>query len=98
MTSSGELVRMIGSHGSNLGQLSFPYGIVGDDEDRVIVSESGNSRISIFSPTGDFNCCFGEHGAEPGKFDHPRHLCLNSKKQLIVADEMNQRMQVFENY
>ena len=98
LTSSGELVRKIGSQGSNPGQLNFPYGVITDDKGRVVVSESGNSRISVFSQTGDFICSFGEHGAEPGQFDHPRHLCLNSKKQLIVADEMNQRLQVFENY
>lgn len=98
LTMNGDLVRKIGSHGSNPGQLNFPYGIVVDDEDRIIVSESGNSRISVFSQMGDLIRCFGELGTEPGKFDHPRHLCLNSRKQLIVADEMNQRLQVFDNY
>lgn len=98
LTMSGDLVRKIGSHGSNPGQLNFPYGIVIDNEDRIIVSESGNSRISIFSQMGDFIRCFGELGSELGKFDHPRHLCLNSRKQLIVADEMNQRLQVFDSF
>ena len=98
LTMNGDLVRKIGSCGSNPGQLDFPYGLVVDDKGRCIVSESGNSRISIFSQTGDFVHCFGELGTEPGKFDHPRHLCLNSRKQLIVADEMNQRLQVFDNY
>ena len=98
LTTGGDLVRKIGSCGSNPGQLYFPYGVVITDDDGIIVSESGNSRISIFSQTGDFIRCFGELGNEPGKFDHPRHLCLNSRKQLIVADEMNQRLQVFDNY
>ncbi len=98
LTMNGDLVRKIGSHGSNPGQLNFPYGIVIDGEDRIIISESGNSRISIFSQLGDFIRCFGELGNAPGKFDHPRHLCLNSRKQLIVADEMNQRLQVFDSY
>ena len=96
VTVGGDLVRKIGgSHGSSPGQINFPYGVVVSD-DYIIVSESGNSRISIFSLTGDFIRCFGELGTEPGKFDHPRHLCLNSRRQLIVADEMNQRLQIFE--
>ena len=34
---NGDLVSKFGSHGSNPGQLDFPYGIVIDDEDRIIV-------------------------------------------------------------
>ena len=96
LTTDGDLVRKIGTPGSNPGQLSFPYGVTISGRSNIIVSESGNSRISIFSPTGDFLCCFGELGNDPGQFDHPRHLCLNSRRQLIVSDEMNQRLQLFE--
>lgn len=96
LTTDGDIVGQIGSHGSMPGQLNFPYGVAVTEDDHIIVSESGNSRISVFTMTGEFVRCFGEQGKEPGKFDHPRHLCLSSRRQLIVADEMNQRLQVFE--
>ena len=92
----GSIHSKFGGKGHGPGDLYFPYGIAVEPLScSVIVTETGNNRISVFSSTGEFLRSFGRRGAEPGMFDHPRHVCVNSRGELIVADEMNQRLQVF---
>ena len=78
------------------GQLRNPYGIACSEDGSIIVAESGNDRISIFSSTGEFIRFFGRSGSEPGRFNHPSHVCINSEGHLLVVDEVNYRIQVFE--
>lgn len=78
------------------GQLRNPYGVACSEDGSIIVAESGNDRISVFSSTGEFKCCFGGSGSEPGMFNYPSHVCINSKGQILVVDEANKRIQVFE--
>ena len=97
MNEDGRIIRPIGGDkGSNPGQLNLPYGVALDSQGRVIVSEKGNCRISVFSANGQFETCFGSKGFLPGQFNVPRHVCVNSSGQIVVADEQNQRIQIFE--
>ena len=60
--------------------LKYPAGIAIDRRsqvvvaDRIIVSESGNHRISLFTANGKFLRCFRKKGTQPGMFQYPRHL------------------------
>lgn len=93
---SGSILGKLGSTGHAPGELYYPYGVAVAKNGSIVITESGNYRISVFSPSGQFQQCFGRRGAEPGMFDHPRHLCVTSKGEIVVADEMNQRLQVFQ--
>ncbi len=53
--SNGEFVRIIGGvHGSGDGELDTPHGVVLDSKGRIIVNDSGNKRVSVFSHEGEF--------------------------------------------
>ena len=53
-TTSGKFLSKFGSQGSGAGQLCSPRGICLDPDGRVFVSESNNSRVSVFNPDGTF--------------------------------------------
>ena len=69
--------------------------VIVDPEGRVIVTDTGNKRIAIFGPDGEFIAEFGEEGFAPGQFNEPVGLALDVDGNLYVADTWNQRIQSF---
>lgn len=55
----------------------------------------GNSRVSRFSPKGDFIASWGMPGGEPGQFDTPHSIALGPDGTIYVADRGNARLQIF---
>jgi sugar lactone lactonase YvrE len=54
-TSDGKFVRIIGGKkGSGPGELQLPHGVVVDRQGRIIVADSDNKRLSVFSKDGAF--------------------------------------------
>ena len=97
LTPEGEVMNAIGAEkGSHLGKLSGPYGVAVTADGKVVISERGDSRISVYSLEGTRIFSFGCRGSDPGHFNQPRHVCANSNNQILVADEMNQRVQIFD--
>ena len=96
LTAYGQLLAHKGKLGTAPGDLHSPHGVALDKDGKIIISELGNHRISVFMPGGEFVYCFGYRGSDPGLFHCPRHLCFNHMGQLVVADEENQRLQLFD--
>jgi DNA-binding beta-propeller fold protein YncE len=60
ITDEEELLSHLGGPGSGAGKLSFPFGAASDPlTGHLYVAEHGNSRISEFTPWGDFVKAFG---------------------------------------
>jgi DNA-binding beta-propeller fold protein YncE len=54
-TSDGKFVRIIGGKkGSGPGELQLPHGVAIDQQGRIIVADSDNKRLSVFSKEGVF--------------------------------------------
>jgi sugar lactone lactonase YvrE len=54
-TGDGKFVRIIGGKkGSKPGELQLPHGVVVDQQGRIIVADSDNKRLSVFSKDGTF--------------------------------------------
>lgn len=97
LTPDGDMINVIGGEkGNHLGMLNAPYGVAVTGDGKVVVSEKGSSRISVFSLQGSHLFSFGRKGSDPGQFNQLRHVCTNFNKQILVADEMNQRVQIFD--
>ncbi len=47
---NGELIFEFGSFGSGNGEFNNPQGIATDSKDRIIVADTGNSRVQVFEP------------------------------------------------
>lgn len=99
LTPDGDVENVIGGEkGNQLGMLNVPYGVAVTGDGKVVISEKGNCRLSVFSLQGSHLFSFGCKGSDPGQFNQLRHVCTNFNKQVLVADEMNQRVQIFDLY
>ncbi|UYV66293.1 hypothetical protein LAZ67_4001224 [Cordylochernes scorpioides] len=87
-----------GQLGSGSGQFNAPHGFcVGLDED-IVVADTNNHRIQVFTSSGDFKFCFGTEGKEDGHLWCPRKVALlPSSGHLVVCDRgcERSRMQLF---
>merc|ERR1712192_359657 len=53
-SATGQLLLKVGKYGSEAGCLDSPAGLAVDDDGNMLVADSKNHRISVFSPKGDF--------------------------------------------
>jgi len=72
-----------------------PRGIAVDSQGHVLVADTGNKRIIVYSSDGIFISQFGGEGSAAGQFDEPVGLAFDTQGNLYVADTWNQRIQVF---
>lgn len=55
----------------------------------------GNSRIAVFSSSGEYLREWGSAGSQPGQFRVPHGIVIDSRGLVYVADRENSRVQVF---
>jgi DNA-binding beta-propeller fold protein YncE len=73
-----------------------PRDVAVDASGRVFVADTGNKRIQVFGPDGQFLLALGGPGSEPGRFNEPVGLKFDGAGRLWVADTWNRRVQVFD--
>ena len=86
-----------GQKGKNQGQFRHPRAVCVDEEDNVIIADTYNHRIQIFTKNGDFIRMFGSQGQGEGQFNTPYAVCVGKgdKSHLIlIADFNNHRIQM----
>ncbi len=59
------------------------------------MADTGNKRIVIFGPDGDYITQFGTPGMGLGQLDEPVAVALDTPRNVYVTDTWNQRVQVF---
>jgi hypothetical protein len=100
-----EPLRLHAHNGAYLGPLltagSAPGAIAGalalafDQVDRLVVADTGNNRIEVFSSIASgvgFQGAFGTHGSGVGQFDRPGSLAIAPGALMYVADVGNNRI------
>lgn len=94
---NGGYINSWGVYGGGIGELSEPKTIhYSNHGNFLIVSNSANNRISIYSLGGDLIREFGALGSADGEFDAPHGLTTDSSGNIYVVDTNNQRVQVFD--
>jgi len=78
------------------GRFYGPRDVAVDGLGRVFVTDTGNKRVQVFGPEGQFLLAFGGPGSEPGRFDEPVGLKFDGSGRLWVADTWNRRLQAFD--
>ena len=79
-----------------------PRDIAVGPEGRVYVADTGNKRIQVFEPNGEFAFQWGGDGAKEGRLDEPVGIAIApadapaSSAGVYVADTWNRRVQVFD--
>jgi len=85
-----------GGLGDGPGKFRHPFRLLQDPLGRIIVSDSLNSRIKIFTPVGDPLLEFGEFGVTEGTLYRPAGLGLWGENLLLVADNYLGAIQVYD--
>ena len=73
-----------------------PYDIVRGPDGRFYVSEYRGNRISVLSPSGEWQFYIGSKGQGPGQFVGPQNLTLDEEGYLYVVDYGNRRISKFD--
>lgn len=75
--------------------LNRPQGLTMDAEGNILVCDSKNDRVVIFSPEGEFMGDFGRHGKEDGQFDRAVDITVAPDGKIAVIDLGHNRVQIF---
>src|SRR5208282_702811 len=73
-----------------------PRDVVGDNNGKIYVVDTGNHKVEVFDENGNFIKEFGDHGTSDGKFDEPVGCVFDSKGVLYVSDSNNNRIEKFD--
>ncbi|MFL6520263.1 MAG: 6-bladed beta-propeller [Chthoniobacterales bacterium] len=82
-----------GGKGAGRGQFDFGRGIAADGSGNILVSDTNNSRIQKFAPTGAFVSFFGTSGRGRGELTEPNGIAVDRQGNIYVADTGNHRIQ-----
>lgn len=87
-----KIVATFGKKGSGLGELLYPSAAVIDNMGNVIVCDTGNSRIQVFSSTGEPLGVWGRRGRGYGEFDRPSGIAFGPNNTVWISDTFNDRI------
>lgn len=92
---SGRFVNSIGLSGTSATGLLHPVDCDFLPRGDLVVSDSGNSRIQIYSKNGEHLVSFGSKGSSSGQLNNPGGLACTKSGMIIIADTGNKRVSVF---
>lgn len=73
-----------------------PYDIVRGPNGNLFLSEFRGNRISVLSPTGDWQFHIGSRGHRPGQLVGPQNLTFDDEGFLYVVEYGNRRVSKFD--
>ena len=88
-------VLSFGQQGSSTRMLNHPWGVAVNERDEIVVTESANSRVQVFSSDGTYLRSFGRKGNKQGELNYPRGITIHETNNIIVVDSWNHRVQLF---
>jgi DNA-binding beta-propeller fold protein YncE len=87
----------MGTEGNKPGLLHYPISISISQNGNIIVSDSLNFRVQVFSPDGVFRHTFGGPGNAPGYFARPKGVATDSDGNIYVVDALFDNVQMFDS-
>ncbi len=87
---------MLGEPVKVIDGIKNPRSIAIDKEGKLIVSETKNHRLSIYTRTGERVTSHGCLGNQPGQLNEPRGLSVTRDENIVVVDGNNHRLQSFD--
>ena len=94
-SSTGEKLQIIGSQGSERGQIGGIRGLAVDGYCNVFVTDISNYRIKKFTPDGKCIAVIGRKGNKRLQFRVPRGIAIHPhNKKVYIIDSSNHRIQI----
>lgn len=91
---SGKLLFKFGDEGE--GKLGQPTNLALTPEGDIYVVETGNFRVSRFTPEGKLVSRFGQVGQVHGSFARPKGIAVDRAGRVYVGDSAFQNVQIFD--
>lgn len=91
----GRVLDKIGSPGSGSGQFFHPTNISIGGDGNLYVSDTGNFRVQVITPQGEFVRSIGKAGTGLGNFARPKGVAVDRQGQIYVVDAAFNNVQVF---
>lgn len=85
-----------GAAGAAAGQFNTPRAVAVGPDGQLVVADSGNHRLQLFSPDGELQQTIGSPGAGTGEFNEPWGVAIGPDGSIYVADTWNHRIQKFD--
>ncbi|MEQ2214857.1 hypothetical protein XENOCAPTIV_022121, partial [Xenoophorus captivus] len=86
-----------GSRGREKGEFTNLQGISASSNGRVVVADSNNQCIQVFSNDGQFKMRFGVRGRSPGQLQRPTGVTVDMNGDIVVADYDNRWVSIFSS-
>uniref|UniRef100_A0A8C5G6Q4 RING-type E3 ubiquitin transferase n=1 Tax=Gouania willdenowi TaxID=441366 RepID=A0A8C5G6Q4_GOUWI len=92
-----ELIYRVGTRGRDRGEFTNLQGISTSSNGRIVVADSNNQCIQVFSNDGQFKMRFGVRGRSPGQLQRPTGVTVDMNGDIIVADYDNRWISIFSS-
>uniref|UniRef100_A0A671WKU4 RING-type E3 ubiquitin transferase n=1 Tax=Sparus aurata TaxID=8175 RepID=A0A671WKU4_SPAAU len=92
-----ELIYRVGTRGREKGEFTNLQGISASSNGRVVVADSNNQCIQVFSNDGQFKMRFGVRGRSPGQLQRPTGVTVDMNGDIVVADYDNRWVSIFSS-
>ncbi|XP_064644365.1 E3 ubiquitin-protein ligase TRIM71-like [Lineus longissimus] len=90
-----KLVRKFGKKGPAKGQFNMVCGVTFTKTGDIIVADTENHRIQIFTDDGLFKLKFGQKGPDQDKLNYPMCVVMTPDENIAVTDTVNARLKIF---
>ncbi|XP_043928155.1 tripartite motif-containing protein 3 isoform X2 [Protopterus annectens] len=90
-----ELIFRVGTRGREKGEFTNLQGISASASGRIVVADSNNQCIQVFSNDGQFKLRFGARGRSPGQLQRPTGVTVDMNGDIIVADYDSRWVSIF---
>ncbi|KAK7485598.1 hypothetical protein BaRGS_00023173 [Batillaria attramentaria] len=89
-----DLLLKVGTKGRNKGEFTNPQGLC-STTGKVLVADSNNQVVQVFSNMGECRLRFGSPGRVPGKIQRPTGVAVTLNGNYLVADYDNKWVSIF---
>ncbi|KAK3511100.1 hypothetical protein QTP70_030305 [Hemibagrus guttatus] len=91
-----DLIFKIGTKGRNKGEFTNLQGVAASSSS-ILIADSNNQCVQIFSNEGEFQSRFGVRGRSPGQLQRPTGVAVHPNGDIIIADYDNKWVSIFSS-
>ena len=92
---AGKQLFSIGKRGGGDGEFNVPSSVTLLKDGTIVVADSLNTRVQLFSPDGKYLSQFGKRGDNPGEFQMLKGIARDSEDHIYVVDGKGNNFSIF---
>lgn len=91
-----DLVMRIGTKGKAKGEFTNPQGVCCTSSGKIVVADSNNQCVQVFTNSGECKLRFGIRGRSAGQMQRPTGVVIMPNGNFVIADYENKWVSIFE--